>query len=232
MPTHCLPGHRHHTIIACTASAPVPFSPASSPTTTMPTSLPSPPPPPLDSKLMRIHAVVAGRHTRHGQLLPLEVYLEEGLPLVGAVRRGLARCAARPCRRCRHAHLPSSALHARAGRLCRVAARLQAARPRMHVRAAPAERTCRCRGHAGASPAGLPLCHAVRAVRAEHARLCVLWHRGLRPALPQGKAAAVGDFNRDWLVRPMLNGACPAAMASPAAGIVSWRRCLRPPAGV
>lgn len=32
---------------------------------------------------MRIHAAVAGRHTRHGQLLPLEVYLEEGLPLVG-----------------------------------------------------------------------------------------------------------------------------------------------------
>lgn len=34
------------------------------------------------SKVMRVHAAVAGRHTRHGQLLPLEVYLEEGIPLV------------------------------------------------------------------------------------------------------------------------------------------------------
>ena len=31
---------------------------------------------------MRVHAAVAGRHSRHGQLLPLEVYLEEGIPLV------------------------------------------------------------------------------------------------------------------------------------------------------
>ena len=38
---------------------------------------------PARSKLMRVHAAVAGRHTRHGQLLPLEVYLEEGIPLVG-----------------------------------------------------------------------------------------------------------------------------------------------------
>ncbi|EFN57548.1 hypothetical protein CHLNCDRAFT_143179 [Chlorella variabilis] len=33
-------------------------------------------------KMMRVHAAVAGRHTRHGQLLPLECYLEEGVPLV------------------------------------------------------------------------------------------------------------------------------------------------------
>lgn len=39
----------------------------------------------LCSKLMRVHAAVAGRHTRHGQLLPLEVYLEEGVPLVGGL---------------------------------------------------------------------------------------------------------------------------------------------------
>lgn len=38
---------------------------------------------PLRSKVIRVHAAVAGRHTRHGQLLPLEVYLEEGIPLVG-----------------------------------------------------------------------------------------------------------------------------------------------------
>ncbi|PRW59252.1 hypothetical protein C2E21_2426 [Chlorella sorokiniana] len=37
-------------------------------------------------KVMRVHAAVAGRHTRHGQLLPLEVYLEEGIPLVLHVR--------------------------------------------------------------------------------------------------------------------------------------------------
>jgi len=43
------------------------------------------------SKLMRVHAAVTGRHTRHGQLLPLEVYLEEGIPLVGG-RMGVAGC--------------------------------------------------------------------------------------------------------------------------------------------
>lgn len=42
------------------------------------------------SKVMRVHAAVAGRHTRHGQLLPLEVYLEEGIPLVSGVLPRLA----------------------------------------------------------------------------------------------------------------------------------------------
>ena len=32
-----------------------------------------------------MHAAVAGRHTRHGQLLPLECYLEEGIPLVSMI---------------------------------------------------------------------------------------------------------------------------------------------------
>jgi hypothetical protein len=38
--------------------------------------------------LMRVHAAVAGRHTRHGQLLPLECYLEEGVALVLHLRNG------------------------------------------------------------------------------------------------------------------------------------------------
>lgn len=36
--------------------------------------------------VMRIHAAIAGRHSRHGQLLPLECYLEEGVTLVTHVR--------------------------------------------------------------------------------------------------------------------------------------------------
>lgn len=53
-------------------------------------------PPPSCSKLMRVHATVAGRHTRHGQLLPPECYLEEGIPLV------------RRCLACRVAHASSA----------------------------------------------------------------------------------------------------------------------------
>lgn len=37
---------------------------------------------------MRIHAAVAGIHLRHGQLLPLECYLEEGVQLVVHIRNG------------------------------------------------------------------------------------------------------------------------------------------------
>ncbi len=36
----------------------------------------------------RLHAAVTGTHNRHGQLLPLEAYLEEGIPLVLALREG------------------------------------------------------------------------------------------------------------------------------------------------
>ncbi len=62
--------------------------------------IPTPPHPTLPgprrvrSKLMRIHAAVAGRHARHGQLLPLEVYLEEGLPLVGLFLPSRSACFA------------------------------------------------------------------------------------------------------------------------------------------
>ena len=37
-------------------------------------------------KLERIHAVVMGSFKRHGHVLPLEMYLEEGLPLVCYLR--------------------------------------------------------------------------------------------------------------------------------------------------
>ncbi|KAK9828825.1 hypothetical protein WJX72_002275 [[Myrmecia] bisecta] len=37
-------------------------------------------------KMERVHAAVTGQHVRHGQLLPLEMYLEEGIPLVLALR--------------------------------------------------------------------------------------------------------------------------------------------------
>ena len=51
---------------------------------------------------MRVHAAVAGRHTRHGQLLPLEVYLEEGVPLVRSDERraGQGRCRGAPAGAC------------------------------------------------------------------------------------------------------------------------------------
>ena len=39
-------------------------------------------------KMERVHAAVTGEHRRHGQLLPLEAYLEEGIPLVLALRGG------------------------------------------------------------------------------------------------------------------------------------------------
>lgn len=39
-------------------------------------------------KLMRVHAAVAGCHSRHGQLLPLECYLEEGIAMVVYMRDG------------------------------------------------------------------------------------------------------------------------------------------------
>lgn len=35
----------------------------------------------------RVHAAVVGEHVRHGCLLPLEMYLEEGIPLVCYVRQ-------------------------------------------------------------------------------------------------------------------------------------------------
>lgn len=37
-------------------------------------------------KLERIHAAVVGSFRRHGHVLPLEMYLEEGLPLVCYLR--------------------------------------------------------------------------------------------------------------------------------------------------
>ena len=37
-------------------------------------------------ELERVHAAVMGAHKRHGCLLPLEMYLEEGIPLVCYVR--------------------------------------------------------------------------------------------------------------------------------------------------
>ena len=39
-------------------------------------------------KLERAHAAIFGDHSRHSQLLPLEFYLEEGIPLVLHVRDG------------------------------------------------------------------------------------------------------------------------------------------------
>ncbi|KAK9831777.1 hypothetical protein WJX74_008932 [Apatococcus lobatus] len=39
-------------------------------------------------KMERVHAAATGGHRRHGQLLPLEAYLEEGIPLVLALRQG------------------------------------------------------------------------------------------------------------------------------------------------
>jgi hypothetical protein len=40
----------------------------------------------MHRRLMRIHAAATGAHTRHGQLLPLECYLEGGVDLVLHVR--------------------------------------------------------------------------------------------------------------------------------------------------
>ncbi len=37
-------------------------------------------------KLERVHAAVMGAHKRHGCLLPLEMYLEEDIPLVCYIR--------------------------------------------------------------------------------------------------------------------------------------------------
>ena len=37
-------------------------------------------------KLERVHAAVTGAHKRHGCLLPLEMYLEEDIPLVCYIR--------------------------------------------------------------------------------------------------------------------------------------------------
>lgn len=40
----------------------------------------------LHRKLERVHAAVMGAHKRHGCLLPLEMYLEEDIPLVCYIR--------------------------------------------------------------------------------------------------------------------------------------------------
>lgn len=179
--------------------------------------IPTPPHPTLPgprrvrSKLMRIHAAVAGRHARHGQLLPLEVYLDEGLPLVGLflppvllvllytlcwwrqlVRVALASPSLR--RQCAPSMRGCCWLLDRTFGFPKRPRRICAATPCLkclhwtNANAFPLSAPCTS---AGASRARLSLCHALRAVRAKHARLCVLWHRGLLPALPQGKSAAV-----------------------------------------
>jgi hypothetical protein len=54
---------------------------------------------------MRVHAAVVGRHTRHGQLLPLEVYLEEGVALVMHVRDYPAATLCELCEQSMHAFI-------------------------------------------------------------------------------------------------------------------------------
>ena len=82
-------------------------APLSSLTQTAFACRPPPPPPPPNStinahplahsahtgpsrcrKLERVHAAILGDHSRHSQLLPLEFYLEEGIPLVLHARDG------------------------------------------------------------------------------------------------------------------------------------------------
>jgi hypothetical protein len=53
--------------------------------------------------LARCHAAATGAHSRHGQLLPLEVYLEEGLALVTAVRAGAEPSLCELCQQSTHA---------------------------------------------------------------------------------------------------------------------------------
>ena len=36
----------------------------------------------MHRRLEQLHAAVLGQHSRHANLLPLEMYLEEGIPLV------------------------------------------------------------------------------------------------------------------------------------------------------
>lgn len=53
--------------------------------------------------LMRVHAAVIGAHTRHGQLLPLEVYLEAEVDLVAYPRDGPAPSLCELCEQSMHA---------------------------------------------------------------------------------------------------------------------------------
>ena len=59
-------------------------------------------------KLERVHAAVLGAHERHACLLPLEKYLEEGIPLVCHVRdQGHAQMVELPKQSC-HAFMSFS----------------------------------------------------------------------------------------------------------------------------
>jgi len=53
--------------------------------------------------MMRVHAAVAGRHSRHGQLLPLECYLEEGITMVTHLRTDADPSLCELCEQSMHA---------------------------------------------------------------------------------------------------------------------------------
>ncbi|KAH7623329.1 hypothetical protein Ndes2526B_g01755 [Nannochloris sp. 'desiccata'] len=55
--------------------------------------------------MMRVHAAVAGRHSRHGQLLPLECYLEEGITMVTHLRIDLDPSLCELCEQSMHAFI-------------------------------------------------------------------------------------------------------------------------------
>lgn len=59
-------------------------------------------------QMERVHAAVVGAHERHACLLPLEMYLEEGIPLVCYIRdQGHAQMVELPEQSC-HAFLSFS----------------------------------------------------------------------------------------------------------------------------
>jgi hypothetical protein len=55
--------------------------------------------------MMRVHAAVTGRHSRHGQLLPLECYLEEGITMITHLRTDSDPSLCELCEQSMHAFI-------------------------------------------------------------------------------------------------------------------------------